>query len=172
MVNVALQSEVTLAPFFDFSGFGQVANLNEGPSPVFTPGNNALNSRLIQTDQDISIRFQWSVRGVFAHVFNPNAIWRLELLLEQMGPSEFTLPRGVTTLTYGSGTMVGGGVGAVVNFPGAGAPNSTTITIPGGTIPEGIYDVVAVLRLLHPDGTPCFLAAFAEFGKLDFYAEH
>ncbi|MFN0037475.1 MAG: hypothetical protein ACKVUS_20635 [Saprospiraceae bacterium] len=169
-MQVYLQSEVTLAPYFDFTGTG-VVDSSELPSPTFTPGNVA-NNRLIQTNQDVKFRFDWSVKGYFAHIIDPNSKWRLEILLERMGPGEFALPGGVgvKTLTYGSGTHVGTGINQQLNYPGA--VGSTTITIPGGTVPEGIYDVVAVLRLLEPGGAPCFLAAFAEFGKLDFYAEH
>ena len=96
------------------------------------------------------------------------------MLLEKRGPGEFDLgPIGVTTLNYGTGDYAGAGAASTVSYPGAGAPNSTTITIPGGTIPDGIYDIVVVLRMLHEDGvTPCFLAAFADFGLVDFYREH
>ncbi len=169
-MTVNLQSEVTLAPYFDFYGTGHVVS-SESPSPNFTPGNLG-NNRLIQADQDVSFKFDWSVRGYFAHIIDPNSKWRLELLLERMGPAEFAIPAGlgVKTLTYGSGVHVGSGVNQQINYPGV--SGSTTITIPGGTIPEGIYEVVAVLRLQEPSGAPCFLAAFAEFGKMDVYKEH
>lgn len=168
----ALISELTLPGLFDFRGSGQVGNMSENLSPgPFTTGN-IVENRLIQTDQQIDFKFEWFVKGIFAHAFNPAFRWRIEIFMERYGPNEFDLGAlGVKTLTYGSGDLV---LPDEVQFPGAGAPNSTTISIPGGTIPDGVYDVVAVLSLLHaaPDDTPCFLAAFAEFGKMRFYQEH
>lgn len=173
-LQVNLINEQTLAGFFDFRGVGQVGNLDELASlGGFTAGSNVIGSRLIQTDQQVDFRFQFSVEGMFAHAFNPNFRWRIELYLERYGPLEYNFPAGLgfVELTYGSGDYVGANE---VHFPGAGAPNSTTISIPGGNIPEGVYDVVAVIRLLHEAGnnTPCFLAAFAEFNKINFYQEH
>lgn len=166
-------SELTLPGFFDFVGGSQVGNMTEFNSPGGLTVGNLSQSRLIQTDQVIEFRFAWDVTGIFAHALNQNFLWEIELFLEQYGPGEFVFPPNVgkTTLAYGSGTPA---LGNVVSFPGTGAPTSTTISIPAGTIPAGVYDVVAVIRLTHPApaSTPCFLAAFAEYGKIQFYQEH
>jgi hypothetical protein len=167
-----LISELTLDGIFDLKGVGKAGNLIEfGSGGGFTLGN-VLEKRLIQTDQRVDFVFEWTVKGMFAHAFNPNFRWRIEVFMERYGPLDFDLgANGIATLNYGSGDLV---APDEVSYPGAGAPTSTTVSIPPNTIPEGVYDVVAVLRLLHPagDDTPCFLAAFAEFGKINFYQEH
>ncbi len=151
---------------FDFTGVGQVANLNELPDTF--PLGNLTNNKLIKCDQPVEVKFDWTVSGIFAHAMDPNSGWKIELFLEKYGPGEFAFPAGVgdKTVKYNTGTVSGGGLTAQVSFTGV------TIAIPANTVGEGIYDVVAAIRYLHPDGTPCFLAAFAEFGKIDFYQEH
>lgn len=127
---------------------------------------------MIQTDQTIEFRFEWTIKGMFAHAFESKSRWKIEIFMERYGPLDFDLgATGVKILDYGTGDLL---LPDEVHFPGAGAPTSTTVTIPGGTIPEGVYDVVALISLLHkaPNDTPCFLAAFAEFGKISFYREH
>ena len=163
-----LVSELTLPGLFDFTGTAQVGNLREFASPGGFTAGNLIENKLIQTDQQVNFKFEWTVKGIFAHAINPAFRWQIELFFERYGPQEFNLPGGVQTLNYGSGNFT---PPDEVSYPGTA---STTVTIPGGTIPEGVYDVVAVLRLLHeaPDNTPCFLAAFAEFGKINFYQEH
>ena len=169
-MTVPIVSEVTLAGLFDFTGRGQVANLTELPDTF--PTGNLANNKLIKCDQPVALKFDWTVRGIFAHVMDPNSGWKIELFLEKYGPNEFTFPAGVgeKALKYNSGAVSGSGLNAQMSFPGA--VGSTTILIPADTISEGIYDVVAAIRYLHSDGTPCFLAAFAEFGKIQFYNEH
>ncbi len=171
MTTAPIISEATLAGFFDFSGIANAGNLVEFPDPN-APLGDLVNSRLIKCDQAVNIRFDWTVSGMFAHTMNPNSLWKIQLFLEQYGPGEFSFTPGAgeKTLTYGSGVVSGGGINAAMTYPGV--AGSTTVSIPANTIPEGIYDVVAAIRYLHPDGTPCFLAAFVEFGKIDFYQEH
>ncbi|MFN0216800.1 MAG: hypothetical protein ACKVT2_21295 [Saprospiraceae bacterium] len=177
-LQVNLVSEVTNpgAPqIFEINGAGLLQRLSESSSPASTPGNTGLNNRNVQTDQDIRISLNWRTQGLFAHAINPQFKWKIEVLLERRGPGEFALPGGVITLDYGTGTFSAGPInpGSTVTFPGAANPNNTTVLIPGGTIPDGLYDVVVVLRLMHADGvSPCFLAAFADFGLVDFYREH
>lgn len=168
--SVNLTSEITLPGLFDFVGGAQVGTLAEAPSFGGLTGGNVGQSQLIQTDQTINFKFDWKVSGIFTHAFNPAFLWEIEILMERLGPGEFSLgPVGRKTLTFGTGSTVG----TVTTFPGTSAPGSTTVIIPGNTIPAGVYDVVAIVRLAHP-GTlqPCFLAAFAEFGKIQFYREH
>ena len=170
-LTVGFKSELTLPPgVFDFVGTSMVGNLNELPGAPLTPGNNAVGSRLVQTDQPVQFSFRWNVNGIMTHAFNPAVLWQVEILFERYGPGEFNIgPVGSIVLPFGSGTLSG----TTTTFPGILAPGSTTINIPPSTVPAGVYDIVAVIRLVHP-GTllPCFLAAFAEFGKIQFYREH
>lgn len=168
---VPLISELTLPGAFDFSGIAQIGRMTEQPSPQ-VPIGNLIENRLVQTDQQVDFYFEWRVKGIFAHIMDPNSKWKLELFFEKYGPGEFAFGPGVgeKTLLYSSGITAGAGLNAEMQYPGL--AGSTTITIPGGTIPEGVYDVVAVLRYLESNNSPCFLAAFAEFGKINFYQEH
>lgn len=166
----ALVSELTLPGLFDFTGVAQVANETEFGSPGGFTGGNTADKRLIQTDQAIRFDFQWTVAGMFAHAINPQFRWKIELFFEQYGGGEFNLPGGVRLVNYGTGTLL---APDRVQFPGV--PGSTSIVIPGSTVPEGIYDIVALVTLIHgpaPNNSPCFLAAFAEFNKVAFYREH
>lgn len=173
MIFRPLVSETIAAGYFDIAGGAQLATMNELPGGGgLHPGSNAINSQLVQTDQPLQIRLDWSVSGIFAHLVNPAFEWRIEVFLERYGPAEYGFPPmvGRTSLTWGTGTLA---PITQMNFPGVGFPNSTTINIPAFTVPEGLYDAVVVLRLHDmPGGLPCFAAAFAEFGKLQFYREH
>lgn len=175
MIIRALNSESIAPGYFNIGGVTQIGTLNElAGAGGLDPGSNAFGSSLIQTDQPIQIRLAWGVSGDFAHMINPAFEWRIEVFLERYGPLEFGFLPGVgrTSLTWGSGTLANV-IPGQMNFPGTFVPNSTTITIPAFAVPEGLYDVVVVLRLHDmPSGLPCFAAAFAEFGKIEFYREH
>lgn len=184
MIQVKLQSEIILPGTFQLQGCGDLGNLSEfvgSPDPLapaagfpaspFQHGN-LIQNRLIHTDQPWEVKLSWTVGGIMAHCVDPRFVWEIEVLLEQWGFNEFAFPprSGKTTVNYGSGTVAGSGPTQTISYPGS---NATTVSIPAGTIPAGVYSVVAVLRLLEADGqTPCFLAAFAEFGKIDFYDGH
>lgn len=185
MIEVKLKSEAVLVGTFQLMGHCKMANLDEfvGTPDPFDAGpgipdapfehGNLMRNRLIHTDQPWAVSLGWKVGGIMAHTVNPNFKWEIELLLEQWGDEEYMLPDAnrKKQVLYGSGAVSGSGTSQVISYPGT--RGDTTITIPGGVIPAGIYDIVAVLRLLEADGvTPCFLAAFAEFGKIDFYEGH
>lgn len=153
---------------FDFTGVGQIANETELPSPGGATPGNVVNKRLIQTDQAIRFDFQWTVAGIFAHVINPALKWKIEIFFEQYGGGEFNHPSAVRYVPYSAGVHIGPNQ---VQF-GVANPLTTRVPIGGSTVPEGIYDIVALITLVHPDNSPCFLAAFAEFNKVAFYREH
>ena len=169
----SFNSELVFPPgFFEFNAAGFVGNMSEFasvPNPGLTPGELSV-SRLIQTDQPVQFLFNWEVAGVFGHAFNPAFIWEVEVILEKYGPTEFDLVlAGVspTQVTFGSGIF------SPIPFPGTTTYAGVSVNIPANTITAGVYEAVAVIRLLHPDGvTPCFLAAFGEFGKIQFYGDH
>ncbi|MBC7777139.1 MAG: hypothetical protein H7246_17030 [Phycisphaerae bacterium] len=165
---VPIKSEsVFPAGIYDISGNGQISTITEAPGlgghPV--PSGNLTVNNLVMTDQPIQFKFEWGVFGAFAHAINPAFEWRIQIYLEQYGIGEFSLgAAGFKAVSNGSGT-VGAPLGQV-DF-------STTIYIPGNTVPPGLYDVVAVIQLYDmPSGLPCFAAAFAEFNKINFYQEH
>ncbi len=167
---VGIRSEVTQPGLFDFVGISMIGRMDEFPSGGGLTLGNVGTSRLVQTDQQVDFRFQWNVSGIFTHTINPAFLWQIEIFLEQYGPDEFSLgATGRKSLAFGTGTPA---LGNTISFPGV--AGSTTISIPPNAIPEGVYDVVAVIRLTHPAPTftPCFLAAFAEYGKIQFYQEH
>ena len=169
---VPLISEFTLPGFLDFTGVAQVGNLTEGPSVAIFTSGDVTNNKLIQTDQQVKFDFAWTVQGMFAHAINPLFRWKIEVFFEKYGPGEFAVPGGlgVRLLDYGSGTFL---APDKVQYPGL--PNSTSIVIPPFTIEEGVYDIVALITMIHgpsPDDSPCFVAAFAEFNKIAFYREH
>jgi hypothetical protein len=176
MAVVPIKSEFVFAPgIFDIVGNSSIGYLQQGTLTENTglggltpPQGNLTNNNLIMTDQTIQFKFEWGVYGSFAHAINPAFEWRIQLYFEEYGLGEFNIgPIGSKVVPMGSGTPVGL---AQVNFPGTA---STTITIPGGTIPAALYDVVAIIQLYDmPSGLPCFAAAFAEFNKIHFYNEH
>ena len=182
MITVPLNSEVILTGTFQLQGTGALGNLSEFLAPPFPTGGtipaspfphgNTLVNKLIHTDQPWEVKLNWVVGGILAHAIDPMFKWQIEILLEKWGSTEDATPAAnrITSLYYGSGISSGSGPAQIKTYPGT---SSTTVTVPGGIIPAGVYDVVAVLRLLEADGvTPCFLAAFAEFGKIDFYDGH
>ena len=171
-----LISEFSQPGVLDISGaakFGYASEQNSLNLGMPMPPADLVQSKLIQVDQQVDIYFQWQVKGTVAHALNPAFRWEIELFFERYGGLEFSLPNPKITLVYGNGNLV---VPDEVNFPGTGPGglSATTISIPPNTVPAGVYDVVAVIRMLHQagDNTPCFLAAFAEFGKINFYQEH
>lgn len=176
MAVVPIKSENVFAPgIFDIVGNSSIGYLQQGSmteSPALggtnpPTGNLAVNN-LVMIDQTIQFKFEWGVFGTFAHALNPAFEWRIQLYFEQYGVGEYNIgPIGSKVVPMGSGNAVGL---LQVDFPGTA---STTITIPGGTVPPGLYDVVAVIQLYDmPSGLPCFAAAFAEFNKINFYQEH
>ena len=183
MAVVPIKSENLFGPnIFDIVGnssiFGspQHVHLTEaaGVGGLNPPTGDLVLNNLIMTEQEIKFKFEWGVSGSFVHVVNPVFEWRIKIYMEQYGPGEFdligTTGFGYKIVPWSSGTPLGL---AQRNFPGA--AGSTTITIPGGNIPAGLYDVVAVIQLYDgpgPFALPCFAAAFVEFNKINFYQEH
>lgn len=140
---------------FNFNG-GAVVTANEQLSTAEWPANLAIE-RLIQRDQAIRIGFRWSVSGLLTRFLNPNNKWHLQVFFEQMGGGEVTL---------------GGASQADVNFvPVSGHGYNHVLILPPNSVPEGVYDVVAVIRFQDPAGRPGPIAAFAELGKITVYED-
>lgn len=170
MLVVPLTNDAGVPGIYEFNGSGLVGTLNEVfPSGPSIPTSNAPGSRTVQVDQQIRFTFEWSIVGTFANMLNPAFNFQAELFFERYGPGEINL--------------TSSGIFPVNVQNAAGTPNgpfqrdfrvangnAATINVPANAIPPGVYDVVAVIRMLNTTGTPILLAAFAEFGKINFVA--
>lgn len=140
---------------FEFNG-GAVITANELPSTADWPANLAIE-RLIQRDQPVRLSFRWSVSGLLTRFLDPNSKWHLQVYFEQMGGGEINL---------------GAYSQADVNFvPVSGHIYTHSLTVPANAIPEGVYEVVAVIRFKDARNRPGPIAAFAELGKVTFYED-
>jgi hypothetical protein len=136
-----------------FSINGNV-HLHEGPSTADLPRANPVN--IIQRDQTLYAHFVWSQSGFLAKLFNPANKWKCSVFIEQMGAHEVAFdPTPVT-------------VGFNPNDP---AGYSAVVAIPGSTLKEGVYKIVATLTLTGASGNPTPLAAYEEVGILQVYED-
>jgi hypothetical protein len=104
-----------------------------GPWPA-----DLTNQRLIQVEQGIHFHFEWSVGGVLVPLLDRGMKWKIQLFFEKWGQSESSTNPSAT-----------------VNYvPTSGHTYRSFISIPANTISEGVYDVVAVLRLYDSAGNP------------------
>jgi len=149
MIHQPMISEESM-PYFGIRG---KASLREGNSTAGFPGRQS-NTALIQTDQEVNIDFNWKTDGLLLPFLCGQ--WKCEMFLEQMGEKEFGLPRGLSSVT----TPV------IKTNP---ATYNVSLNIPANTIPDGIYRIVVRLLFEAKDGTPAPIAAFAEFGLVQFY---
>ncbi len=174
MLVVNLLNDAGNSGNYELRGAGKVGTLDEAfPSGPNIPVDNSLGSRTIQADQAIKFVFEWSVVGTFANSLNPAFKYEVELFFEKFGPGEFDLAAaGIppVTVTDGSGTVVSNVPGSEERSWTAANANAPVINIPAGTIPVGVYEIVAVIRYLDTVGNPKFVAAFAGFGKVNFIA--
>ena len=158
MLSAPFSAEQTISnnpAIFRFDG-GAILTSQELSSTAQWPSNLAIE-RLIQRDQPMRLGFRWSVSGLLTRFLNPNNKWHLQVFYEQMGGGEITL---------------GGFSQADVNFvPVSGHQYAHILTFPPNSVPEGVYDVVAVIRFQDPQGRPGPIAAFAELGKVTVYED-
>lgn len=148
MTNVAnnLRFEEIL-PWFGITGD---VTLKEGNSTADFPAGSV--ARIIQSDQPVSITFDWRTSGLLVPFLSGN--WKGSIFLEKMGGGEYTLPNNVATTPF---------IGS--------NPHSyhLSVNIPAGTLPTGVYKVVASLNFSAPNGTPGPIAAFTELGMIQVY---
>jgi hypothetical protein len=119
------------------------------------------DNKLIQTDQSVDFGFSWAVSGALLPILAPGCSWRLQLSFERWGAQEFNAPANAS-VPFGSAVVSGPAVTPTYTY-------HHKITIGPNTVPEGVYDIVAVLRMYSPTGAPLPVAGFAEFGKVEFY---
>lgn len=131
------------------------------PEQVSTFGwPGASPDRILQRDQPTTVTVSFTVSGLVQSLF-AGCSWRVNLLPEQKGINEFALPAGATseqfrTITVGEATPV------AVTY-------NVTFNIPGQTFPEGLYDLVCMIRLVNPSNIPLPVAMFGEFANIEVY---
>jgi len=153
MANMQIEETLATPQSFKFKG-NSVVTIQELPTTGPWP-DNLTDNKLIQCEQAVRFGFKWAVEGVLVPLLSNANKWKVQLFFEKWGQSEFNLGA--------SGT-------ATVNFvPTSGHTYNVVITLPANSIPEGVYDVVAILRLYDGRNQPIPVAGFAEMGKLEFY---
>lgn len=116
-------------------------------------------TNIIQTDDVWKVKFEWTQSGKLAKFMSEENIWNLEVILEEMGHGESSLKNKGKKSVY-----------FVCEDPHT---YHETITIPGGSVKEGIYRIVVCLTFAGKGGRPnAEIAAFAEFGLVKFYDAH
>lgn len=151
--TMAMSVEETLATpaSFQFSGTSLVTS-NEGATTGPWPAD-LTNQRLIQVEQSVYFRFKWSVSGVLVPLLSAGMKWKIQVFFEKWGQSESP----VNPSTF-------------VNYvPTSGHNYNALISIPPNTLSEGVYDVVAVLRLYDTNGYPVPVAGYEEMGKYQIF---
>jgi len=110
-------------------------------------------NRLIQVEQGVKFGFQWCVKGCLVDIIKCTK-WKIQLFFERWGCKEHC----------------GDPEPKCVNFVAeSGYLYTEYIELPPNTIPEGVYEIVGVLRLYDFRGNPLPVAGFAELGKFEFY---
>jgi hypothetical protein len=136
-----------------FSINGNV-HLHEGPSTADLPRANPVN--IIQKDQTLYAHFVWSQAGWLSKLLNPGNRWTCSVFVEQMGKGEVSSDPTPVSVAFKPIT------------PGN---YSATVAIPGNTLDEGAYKLVATLTLTGASGGPTPLAAYEELGILQVYED-
>lgn len=136
---------------FKFKGNALVTT-HELPSTGPWPADLS-NQRLIQTEQGVHFHFRWSVEGVLVPLLDSGMKWKIQVFFEKWGESESPV-NPYASVSY---KQVSG-----YNY-------HAVISIPPSTLTEGVYDVVAVLRLYDAKGVPLPVAGYEEMGKFQFF---
>lgn len=155
------------SPWFNFSGAAGLTQI-EGPSTSGPPSVANLDvQRILQTDQYCFFQFQWSISGLILPSLNPNNQWDIQIYFEQLGGGEINL--GPYSHLDKDMSIVNN---SAIPLTTAGTTYTQYLMFPPGVIPEGIYDVVGVIRMVTPSHQPLWVAAFAELGKVQFYKDN
>jgi hypothetical protein len=141
-------------PRFSINGSVQLV---EGPSTAEWP-EDRLETDLIQLDQPWTVWFRFRTRGDLCEVLCGR--WKCCVILEEMGAGESSLPNPC----------------AEIEFNGGPDFYVTSVQVPPRSIREGVYRVIATLRLYGPSrhgrsGRPGPVAAFVDLGLVQFYED-
>ncbi|MCA0235493.1 MAG: hypothetical protein LCH81_03845 [Bacteroidetes bacterium] len=147
--------EETLATPSSFRFTGRaLASIEELPASGPWPSDLS-QTRLIQVEQPINFNFEWQVSGPLVPLLDRNFRWKIQVYFEKWGASETAVAPSITVPYQ-----------AVSGFT-----YRSTINLPANTLREGVYDVVAVLRLYDGSGRPLPVAGFEEMGKFEVYEQ-
>jgi hypothetical protein len=150
-----MKVEETLATPSSFKFTGRAfATIQELPAAGPWPSDLTQN-RLIQVEQPINFGFEWQVSGPLVPLLDRGFRWRISVYFEKWGMSESPV---APTATVGY-------------VPVSGHTYNANIVLPANTLSEGVYDVVAVLRLYDGTGKPLPVAGFEELGKFEIYEQ-
>ncbi len=123
----------------------------EGPSTEDWPEKTP-PSDIIQLDQSWNVWFWFRTTGDLCNIMCGK--WKLQVLLEKMGGGETDFsPTEVVDCVCGPNTYV------------------KNIHIPPRKVDEGVYRVIATVRLHGPGGRPGPVAAFVDLGLVQFYED-
>lgn len=136
---------------FQFTGTALVTS-NEGATTGPWPAD-LTNQRLIQAEQSVYFLFKWTVSGVLVPLLAPGMKWKIQVFFEKWGQSES--PVNPSTI--------------VPYVPTSGHTYNAMISIPPNTLNEGVYDVIAVLRLYDSSNNPLPVAGYEEMGKYQIF---
>lgn len=150
MANMKVENGFPGMKGFYVSGAGAFTHEINPPAYPITPNEPTI----IQCEQDSHVHVYWEQSGELTS-YLCGLEWRIEVLFEKWGSTEWSpsTPFSPRTVRFVQG------------------PNnySETITIPANTIPEGVYDIVVVLRLQSTSKKPLPLAGFVELNKVQVY---
>ena len=153
-----LQIENVFAPVLTINAATANARYTETPSGSGWPSVSP-PERIFQRDQTIDFTVTFDVSGLMQSLF-AGCQWRLNIYLEQYGALDFTLPvvfsEKFRTITAAEATP------APVTY-------TLNISIPGNTFPQGVYDLVCMVRLVNPTNLPLPVAMFADFQTIEVY---
>lgn len=109
---------------------------------------------VMQRDQTMFVHFRWNQTGWLTRLLSKDCAWEARAYLEQIGMGEVPNPTPVK-----------------VSFkPGSPANYHAVITLPGSSLPEGAFRLVATLTLNGPAG-PTPVAAFEDLGIIQVYED-
>lgn len=109
---------------------------------------------IIQDDQPFNIRFDWEIKGIFAH-FLGGGDWKCDVLFEQMGGDEVNYNPSNST-------------------PDLGTPNTkyvVNVKVPQQQLKPGVYRVIARLQYYFSTGRPGPLVAFEDKNVIQIYKD-
>jgi len=147
--------EETLATPSSFRFTGRaLATVKELPATGPWP-SDLTQERLIQVEQPLNFHFEWQVSGALVPLLDRGFRWRIQVYFEKWGISESAVAPS-----------------AVVSYiPVSGHTYHAVINLPANSLHEGVYDMVAVLRLHDAAGRPLPVAGFEELGKFQVYEQ-
>ena len=131
-----------LLPHFRIDG---TCELFEVAQPEDTP------TTVIRTDQDWYIKMDWKTSGPLNYLICGR--WQLQVLLEEMGKGEHDVDNSIVFEKFASKP----------------AAYSKEVRFRAGDLPEGVFKLVATIKLLGPNDVPGPVVGFAEGPIVQFY---